>query len=225
MAALTEKLKFVPDWYEQLIENGNEKIKLAHFMKEHWVKNGVKTLLEIGMGTQPIFSKILAEHVDKYMIIEKEPSPNIRLPSNVTMIQKDFEEVIVGATFDLIILSHVIYYFSDLGDMIRSLAGSIDENDTEFSTMHIREDLYDALADGYASVMGKEWTAKEKENRHLAGPLLVYMQALRFITDHLNGDTYYKISYVGQNFDRAMNQLVLLERLEEFLSAKYGFST
>jgi thiamine kinase-like enzyme len=116
------------------------------------------------------------------------------------------------------------YYFSDLGDMIRSLAGSIDENDTLFSSMHIRENLYATLLESYSSVMEKEWTREEKANRHLAGPLLVYMQALRFATDHLNGDIYYQISYPGQNFDRAMNQLTLLERLEEFLLAKYGFT-
>jgi hypothetical protein len=49
------------------------------------------------------------------------------------------------------------------------------------------------------------------------------MQALRFLSDYLNGDIYYKINYPEHNFNRAKNQLTLLQRLEEFLSAEYQF--
>lgn len=44
---------------------------------------------------------------------------------------------------------------------------------------------------------------------------MIYMQALRFLTDHLNGDKYYMVKYEGQNFVRAQNQMVLLQRLIE----------
>ena len=45
---------------------------------------------------------------------------------------------------------------------------------------------------------------------------MIYMQAIRFLTDHLNNDTYYGAKYPGQNFVRAGNQIILLQRLLEF---------
>ena len=71
--------------------------------------------------------------------------------------------------------------------------------------------------------MGKYFTEAEKKYIHYSGIALTYMQSLRFLTDYLNGDTYYRIIYPEQNFDRAMNQLTLLKRLEEFLLKEYDF--
>jgi Ser/Thr protein kinase RdoA (MazF antagonist) len=116
------------------------------------------------------------------------------------------------------------YFFSDIGDMIRSLAGSSEENDTNFSSLHIRKDYYTALIDGYTSVMEHELTPKEKIHLHAAGPIMIYMQAIRFLADHLTGDHYYKVSYPEQNFDRAVNQFTLLEILERFLLREYSYS-
>jgi hypothetical protein len=49
------------------------------------------------------------------------------------------------------------------------------------------------------------------------------MQGIRFLTDYLSNDVYYKISYPDQNFDRAANQLALLEKVEAFLEADYRY--
>lgn len=48
-----------------------------------------------------------------------------------------------------------------------------------------------------------------------AGKLMIYMQALRFLTDHLNNDVYYGARYKGHNMVRAKNQIMLLKRLQE----------
>lgn len=116
------------------------------------------------------------------------------------------------------------YFFSDLGDMIRSMACCENENSTNFDGICIRKGFYEAIVAGYIDVLGKQLTASEKKYIHYAGLLMTYMQTLRFLTDYLNGDIYYKISYPEQNFDRAKNQLVLLKRLEEFLKEVYKFS-
>jgi thiamine kinase-like enzyme len=115
------------------------------------------------------------------------------------------------------------YFFSDLGDMIRSMACSLDETSTDFNNITIRKDFYEAIIDGYLSVIRKQLTASEKKYIHYAGIILIYMQALRFMTDYLNGDIYYKTNYPEQNFDRGKNQLLLLKRLEEFLKYEYKF--
>ncbi|MFN8290645.1 MAG: aminoglycoside phosphotransferase family protein [Chitinophagaceae bacterium] len=115
------------------------------------------------------------------------------------------------------------YFFSDLGDMIRSMAGSHDEGHANLSDLHIRKDFYQAIVDGYTSVLGGAFTAAENKYIHSAGLLMIYMQALRFLTDYLNGDQYYKTDHPGQNLERARNQLTLLQRLEEFLAREYHF--
>ncbi len=116
------------------------------------------------------------------------------------------------------------YFFSDLGDMIRSMAGTADENSTEYEQIQIRPDIYQAVMDGYTQGINEFLTGPEKEYLHASGLLLIYMQALRFMTDYLGNDRYYRISYPEQNYDRAKNQLVLLNRLEEFLSNNYKFT-
>ncbi len=72
--------------------------------------------------------------------------------------------------------------------------------------------------------MEKQLTESEKKYIHYAGLLMIYMQALRFLTDYLNGDIYYRIDYSEQNLNRARNQIILLKKLEEFLKTEYSFS-
>lgn len=114
------------------------------------------------------------------------------------------------------------YFFSDLGDMIRSMAASSHENDNDIEKLRIRKDFYEAILEGYLEKMDETLSGSEKKYIHHSGLLIIYMQALRFMTDYLNGDTYYKTSYEEHNFDRAKNQVTLLQKLEEFLKDNYG---
>ena len=114
------------------------------------------------------------------------------------------------------------YFFSDLGDMIRSMVCEKDEN-SNADKIEIRKEFYEAIVNGYLDVIGKQLTESEKKYIHYAGLLMIYMQALRFLTDYLNGDIYYRINHPEQNFLRALNQLVLLQKLEHFLHQQYDF--
>jgi hypothetical protein len=114
------------------------------------------------------------------------------------------------------------YFFSDLGDMVRSMTPDVQE-DTSTKSIAIRKDYYQAILDGYLSDMGDVFTQTEKTFIHHAGPMMVYMQAIRFLADYLSNDVYYKISYSDQNFDRAVNQFMLLQKLEEFLASEYNY--
>lgn len=116
------------------------------------------------------------------------------------------------------------YYFSDLGDMIRSMAGKTDENHTAWEDIAIDADAYTALIDGYQSSMEKYATAKENAWIHWSGIWIIYMQCLRFITDYFLNDTYYKTAHARQNWDRAWNQYYLLKALEEHLRQKINFT-
>lgn len=116
------------------------------------------------------------------------------------------------------------YFFSDLGDMIRSMAGTADEQCTELDKLQIRPAIYKAITEGYLNGIGPFLTPAESSLLHASGLLLIYMQALRFMTDYLQNDRYYRVNHPEQNFDRARNQLVLLNRLEEFLADNYKFT-
>ncbi|MDZ4793805.1 MAG: aminoglycoside phosphotransferase family protein [Bacteroidota bacterium] len=128
-------------------------------------------------------------------------------------------KVICPVDFDTVMPG---YFFSDLGDLIRSMVSPEDENSTNFEGITVRKEFYEAILTGYLE-LSKQLTEAEKKYIHYAGPLIIYMQTLRFLTDYLNGDTYYLTGYAGQNFDRAKNQLILLEQLEDFLHKEYNF--
>ena len=108
-------------------------------------------------------------------------------------------------------------YFSDLGDMIRTMACTVNEDSTAWEKIDINKEYYDAILEGYKNGIGDEFTAAEKENIHKCGLIMAYMQCMRFVTDFINNDIYYKTSYDEQNLNRALNQLILVEKLEEFL--------
>lgn len=115
------------------------------------------------------------------------------------------------------------WYFSDLGDLIRSTVSAVPESGTDFLSLHIRKEIYEALTEGYLSHASCYLTPQEKNYLHHAGLLMTYMQALRFATDYLNGDVYYKTTHPEQNLHRAMNQLSLLEKLESFLLTELNY--
>jgi Ser/Thr protein kinase RdoA (MazF antagonist) len=107
------------------------------------------------------------------------------------------------------------YFISDVGDMMRTYLCPVSEEEKELSKIVVRKEFYDAIVDGYLSEMGAELSEKEKQYFHFAGIFMIYMQALRFLTDHLNDDAYYGAKYEGHNFIRAANQLTLLQKLQE----------
>jgi hypothetical protein len=104
------------------------------------------------------------------------------------------------------------------------MACNLDENNIEFSSVSIRSDYYDSILSGYYSIMEPFLTEGERKHIHHSGLLMIYMQALRFLSDYLNNDIYYKITYPEQNKDRAMNQLILLQSLESLLRSHYHYS-
>ena len=106
------------------------------------------------------------------------------------------------------------YFFSDAGDMIRSMAGG-DENSHNIN--QVQPAFYKAITENYLSIMEGLFSKEELDYFHCSGLLMVYMQAIRFLTDHLNGDIYYKTAYRGQNLERARNQYQLLCSLEAYV--------
>ena len=99
--------------------------------------------------------------------------------------------------------------------MIRTYLSPATEEEKDFDKIEIRDEYFEAIWNGYMSEMKDELTATEKKHFIYAGKFMIYMQAIRFLTDYLNNDVYYGAKYPDQNFMRANNQLFLLERLLE----------
>ena len=95
--------------------------------------------------------------------------------------------------------------------MFRSSLCAYDEETTDLSLLSVRLEYFDAIVQGYLSAMRDVLTASEKHLIVYAGQFMIYMQCLRFLTDFLLGDKYYKFSHSLHNLDRAKNQMTLLK--------------
>ncbi len=107
------------------------------------------------------------------------------------------------------------YFISDVGDMLRTYLSPVSEEEINFNLIEVRDEYFKAVAEGYLSEMKDELSKEELNAFVYAGKFMIYMQALRFITDYLNNDVYYGAKYELHNFNRAKNQLRLLECLIE----------
>lgn len=156
--------------------------------------------------------KIILEEFER-----KKPGFKIRCTHHDTKISNVlFDEDDKGiAVIDLDTLMPG-YFISDVGDMMRTYLSPVSEEEKDLSKIEIRKNYYDAIVQGYLGEMGEELTSTERESFHFSGKFMVYMQALRFLTDYLNDDIYYGSKYPGHNLVRAGNQAMLLKKLLEF---------
>jgi hypothetical protein len=199
-------LSFRYDQFEDAIKNASQErlLKSTHVIAE---LRGIKTLVaffEITQNSADYPSRVM--HHDCKI-------------SNI-LFDKNSGEVICPVDLDTVMPGK---FFSDLGDMIRSMACTVDENSCDWEKIDVQPVFYKSILAGYLEGIGDIFTEEEKKNIHYAGLILIYMQALRFITDYLNNDSYYKTTYPEQNLSRATNQLILLEKLEAFLKTEFSF--
>jgi hypothetical protein len=108
------------------------------------------------------------------------------------------------------------YFISDVGDMMRTYLSPVSEEVGDLDKIVIRPAFYEAIKEGYLSAMRSNLTRAELAAFDFSGQYMIYMQALRFLTDHLLNDIYYGAKYPGQNLVRATNQACLLEKLMAF---------
>ncbi|WLT30673.1 phosphotransferase enzyme family protein [Geothrix sp. PMB-07] len=103
----------------------------------------------------------------------------------------------------------------DFGDMVRTACNPLAEDDADTRKMVARGDMFEALACGYLQGTEGALLPVERENLVVAGELLTYECGIRFLTDFLLGDTYFRTHRPGQNLDRARNQFALVRSLEQ----------
>jgi hypothetical protein len=102
----------------------------------------------------------------------------------------------------------------DFGDLVRFATNKAVEDETDLSKVDVSLPVFEAVVKGYVAGAGDILTEAEWENLVFAGKLMTYEVGIRFLTDYLQGDIYFKTKRPGHNLDRARNQLRLVERIE-----------
>jgi len=156
---------------------------------------------------------------DEMMIIRKladEGKIPVRITHNDTKINNIlFDEN--DRSLCLIDLDTVMpgYFHSDFGDAIRTGANEAAEDEEDLSKIGMNIDLFGGYAKGYLSETRDTLNTVEKEYLSFAPMLMTYEQAMRFLTDYIDGDIYYRIHHKHHNLQRTRAQIRLLETMEE----------
>ncbi len=103
----------------------------------------------------------------------------------------------------------------DFGDMVRSFTSPVEEDEADIHKVKMQINIFEAILKGYLSELKDVLTTTEIENLVYGAEVIVYEQAVRFLTDYLMGDTYYATDYEDHNLIRARNQFALLESIQE----------
>lgn len=102
----------------------------------------------------------------------------------------------------------------DFGDMVRTGTSPASEDERDLSKVRARLDMFTALLEGYLSEAAAFLNDTEKELLPFSGMLITFEIGIRFLTDFLSGDVYFKTSRPGHNLDRCRTQFKLVESLE-----------
>lgn len=139
---------------------------------------------------------------------------------NNVLFDADTGKVLCVIDLDTVMPGFVL---SDFGDFIRTGANTGAEDDRDLTRVGVNLEIFHAYARGYMEKAKGFLTPEEIRLLPYGARLLTYMQTVRFLTDYLNGDTYYKIHYPEHNLVRTQAQFRLLQSLEAHAEEMDGF--
>lgn len=113
------------------------------------------------------------------------------------------------------VMPGIIHY--DFGDAIRTICNTAAEDETDLSKVEFNLEYYKAYKKGFLEQSKDSISEIGLKHLPLAAKTMIFIMALRFLTDYLNNDIYYKTNYLDHNLDRAKNQFKLLESLSQQL--------
>ena len=133
---------------------------------------------------------------------------------NNILFDKDTREVIAIIDLDTVMPSSPLY---DFGDSMRIGTNTAKDDEKDLSKVSCDINLYEKYARGWLESCGSILTEEELNLLPYAALVITSEDGIRFLTDFINGDTYYNIYYPGQNLDRARTQFALLADMERKL--------
>ncbi len=127
---------------------------------------------------------------------------------NNVLFDRETGEAICVIDLDTVMSGSMLY---DFGDALRVGAATAPEDETDLSKVHFSAQAFEAFTRGYFEEMLPYLTETEIKLLPLSAKLLTFECGMRFLTDYLNGDTYFKIHRENHNLDRARSQFRLVE--------------
>jgi aminoglycoside phosphotransferase (APT) family kinase protein len=131
---------------------------------------------------------------------------------NNVMIDAESDEAICVIDLDTVMPGLSLY---DFGDLARTATSPAAEDETDLSKVEMQMPMFEALVQGYLDAAGKSLSEAEVSCMAISARLMTFEVGIRFLTDYLEGDVYFKIRHPQHNLDRCRNQLKLVEKMEE----------
>lgn len=143
-----------------------------------------------------------------------------RIPLRITHNDTKFNNILLDENdkalciidLDTVMPGYVHY---DFGDAIRTATNTASEDEKDLNKINMDINLFRGYTEGYLSETSDMLNEVEKEYLAFAPKLITYTMAVRFLTDYIDGDKYYKIHHEDHNLDRARAQLRLMMSMEE----------
>jgi len=209
------------EFYHHLSDFNTESlsITLPNFHNGKSITKKFKEALLNGEQDRLLSIKALINEIEKELpILEKWEEVCNSLPKRVVhydtkinnfLFDKKTDDVLALIDLDTIMPGCVL---SDIGDMIRTYSNPVGEESKEIDKVVCNMEIINTIIQEFTKkvALGK----KEIENLFFGGMAITFMQSVRFLTDYLNGDSYYKTSYKNQNLVRAKNQWALYKSLK-----------
>lgn len=160
------------------------------------------------------FLKEHSRQIDRFDHLWKEHLP-LRVVHNDTkisnvLLQKETRKAVAVIDLDTALPGTVL---SDFGDMVRTFTPNFPEDHPDATDLAVRAEIMNALCEGFLSACGDILTPIERNHLYEGALTIVFEQAVRFLTDYLNGDVYYKTTHPDHNLDRTRNQIALYQYL------------
>ncbi len=131
---------------------------------------------------------------------------------NNVMLDDSTGEGICVIDLDTVMPGLALY---DFGDMVRTTTSPAKEDEQDLSKVTMQFPMFEALVRGYLSSAGGFLAKEEKQYLAFSGELITFEIGLRFLTDYLAGDTYFRVHREGHNLDRCRTQFKLVESIKQ----------
>lgn len=139
-----------------------------------------------------------------------------RVTHNDTKFNNVMLDVLTGEAMCIVDLDTVMpgCALYDFGDMVRTTTSPTLEDEPDLSKVKMQMPMFKKLAEGYLSTAGQFLTKAEKSHIAFSGKLITFEIGIRFLTDFLAGDTYFRIHRPAHNLDRCRTQFRLVDSIE-----------
>jgi hypothetical protein len=157
-----------------------------------------------------------AELAERLPALVRAGRLRLRVVHNDTKLNNVLFDAATGCAACVIDLDTVMpgYLAYDFGDLVRSAGNAAPEDGADPAQAKLRLPLFEAIARGYVEGAGPVLDAGDRASLLFAAPLITFEIAVRFLTDHLAGDTYFRVARPGQNLERCRVQLALLASMQ-----------